>query len=68
MPRNAEHYPRHWAHLDSAPDDVTGQCYSRPICTDPFNPGDGVMNPGATAFLKVTKPAEAKAFRVWLVK
>ena len=30
--------------------------------------GDDVMNPGATAVLKVTKPATAKTYRVWLVK
>ncbi|ULA65554.1 MAG: conserved exported protein of unknown function [Nitrospira sp.] len=30
--------------------------------------GDDVMNPGAVAILKVAKPAEAKTFRVWLVK
>ena len=30
--------------------------------------GDDVMNPGATAILKVTKPAAAKTYRVWLVK
>jgi hypothetical protein len=30
--------------------------------------GDDVMNPGATAVLKVTKPAAAKTYRVWLVK
>jgi len=30
--------------------------------------GDDVMNPGATAILKVTKPAAAKTHRVWLVK
>ena len=36
-PRNAEHDPRHRARLDSAPDDVTEQCYGRSSCTDPFN-------------------------------
>lgn len=30
--------------------------------------GDDVMNPGAVAVLKVTKPAGARTFRVWLVK
>lgn len=30
--------------------------------------GDDVMNPGATAILKVTKPTAAKTYRVWLVK
>ncbi len=30
--------------------------------------GDDVMNPGATAVLKVTKPTAAKTYRVWLVK
>ena len=30
--------------------------------------GDDVMSPGAVAVLKVTKPAGAKTFRVWLVK
>ena len=30
--------------------------------------GDDVMNPGATAILKVTKLAAAKTYRVWLVK
>jgi hypothetical protein len=30
--------------------------------------GDDVMNPGATVILKVTKPAAAKTYRVWLVK
>jgi len=30
--------------------------------------GDNVMNPGATAVLKVTKPAAAKTYRVWLVR
>jgi hypothetical protein len=30
--------------------------------------GDDVMNPGATAVLKVSRPAAAKTFRVWLVK
>lgn len=30
--------------------------------------GDDVMNPGAIAVLKVTKPAGSKAYRVWLVK
>ena len=30
--------------------------------------GDDIMNPGVTAILKVTKPAAAKTFRVWLVK
>jgi len=30
--------------------------------------GDDVMNPGATAILKVTKPTVAKTYRVWLVK
>ena len=29
MPPNVEHYPRHQARLDSAPDDVTEQCDSR---------------------------------------
>lgn len=30
--------------------------------------GDDVLNPGAVAVLKVTKPAAAKTYRVWLVK
>ncbi|MEQ1795771.1 MAG: hypothetical protein ABL970_16435 [Nitrospira sp.] len=30
--------------------------------------GDDVINPGASAILKVTKPTGAKTFRVWLVK
>jgi len=30
--------------------------------------GDDVMSPGAVAILKVTKPVQAKTFRVWLVK
>jgi len=30
--------------------------------------GDDVINPGATATLKVTKPAAAKTYHVWLVK
>lgn len=30
--------------------------------------GDDVMNLGAPAVLKVTKPAAAKTYRVWLVK
>ncbi|MBU6482490.1 MAG: hypothetical protein KGS09_18345 [Nitrospirae bacterium] len=30
--------------------------------------GDDVMNPGATAILKVSKPPAAKTYRVWLVK
>lgn len=30
--------------------------------------GDDIMNPGATAILKVTKPTAAKTYRVWLVK
>jgi hypothetical protein len=30
--------------------------------------GDDVMNPGATAVLKITKPVAAKTYRVWLVK
>ena len=30
--------------------------------------GDNVMNPGATAVLKVTKPAAAKTYRVWVVR
>ncbi len=30
--------------------------------------GDDVMNPGAVAILKVSKPAAAKTYRVWLVK
>lgn len=30
--------------------------------------GEDVMNSGATAVLKVTKPAAAKAFRMWPVK
>lgn len=30
--------------------------------------GDDVMNPGATAVLRVTKPLGAKTYRVWLVK
>ena len=30
--------------------------------------GDDVMNPGAIAVLKVTKPAGGKTYRVWLVK
>ena len=30
--------------------------------------GEDVMNPGARAVLKVTKPAAAKTYRVWLVK
>lgn len=30
--------------------------------------GDDVMNPGATAVLRVTKPPAAKTYRVWLVK
>lgn len=30
--------------------------------------GDDVLNPGATALLKVPKPAAAKTYRVWLVK
>ena len=67
-PRNAEHYPRYQTRLDSAPDDVTEQYYGRSICTDPFNLVDDVVNPGATAILKVTKPAAAKTHRVWLVK
>ena len=29
---------------------------------------DDVTHPGATAILKVTKPAAAKTHRVWLVK
>ena len=29
---------------------------------------DDVMNPGATAVLKVTKPAAAKTYRLWLMK
>jgi hypothetical protein len=30
--------------------------------------GEDVMNPAATAILKVTKPAAAKTYRVWPVK
>ena len=30
--------------------------------------GDDVMNPGAIAVLKVTRPAGSKTYRVWLVK
>lgn len=30
--------------------------------------GDDVMNPGATAVLKVAKPTATKTYRVWLVK
>jgi hypothetical protein len=30
--------------------------------------GDDIMNPGATAVLRVAKPAAAKTYRVWLVK
>ncbi|HEX7766205.1 MAG TPA: hypothetical protein VF443_05790, partial [Nitrospira sp.] len=30
--------------------------------------GDDVMNPGAIAVLKVTKPAGSKTYRAWLVK
>jgi hypothetical protein len=30
--------------------------------------GDDVMNPGSTAVLRVTRPAAAKTYRVWLVK
>ena len=30
--------------------------------------GDDIMNPGAVAVLKVTKPVTAKTYRVWLVK
>lgn len=30
--------------------------------------GDDVMNPGAVAILKVSKPTTAKTYRVWLVK
>ena len=30
--------------------------------------GDDIMNPGATAVLKVPRPAAAKTYRVWLVK
>lgn len=29
--------------------------------------GDDGMNPGATGILKITKPAAAKTYRVWLV-
>ena len=47
---------------------MTEQCYGRSICADTFNMGDDVMNPGATDVLKVTKPAAAKTYRVWLVK
>lgn len=40
-----------------------------PLCTDRSlawrtATGDDVMNPGATAVLKVTKPAAAKTYRV----
>ena len=38
--------------LNSAPNDVTGQYSGRSIWTDPFNTGDDVMNPDATAVLK----------------
>ena len=43
------------------------------ICTDRFQArrtatGDDVINPGAIAVLKVTKPAATKTYRVWLVK
>ena len=30
--------------------------------------GDDAMHPGATAVLKVTKPAAAKTYRVWLIQ
>jgi hypothetical protein len=30
--------------------------------------GDDIMNPGAIAVIKVTKPTAAKTYRVWLVK
>ena len=30
--------------------------------------GDDVLNPGSVAILKITKPAGAKTYRVWLVK
>lgn len=30
--------------------------------------GEDVVNPGATAVLKVPKPAAAKTYGVWLVK
>jgi hypothetical protein len=30
--------------------------------------GEDILNPGATAILKITRPASAKTYRVWLVK
>ena len=57
-----------WRALDSAPDDVTEQCDGRSICTDPFNTGKDVANPGPTAILKVAKPAAAMTYLVWLVR
>lgn len=30
--------------------------------------GDDILNPGAVAVLKITRPAAAKTYRVWLVK
>ncbi|MDZ4733647.1 MAG: hypothetical protein SGJ16_08680 [Nitrospirota bacterium] len=41
----------------------TGQFPARRTAT-----GEDVVNSGATAILKVTKPATAKTYRVWLVK
>ena len=30
--------------------------------------GEDILNPGAIAILKVTRPTSAKTYRVWLVK
>ena len=43
------------------------------ICTDQFPArrtatGDNVMNSDATAVLKITNPAAARTYRVWVVR
>ena len=57
-PRNAKHYPRHRACLDSAPDDVPEQCYGRSICTDPFNPSVTMLVPALRMREPVHEPRE----------
>ena len=52
--------------LNSAPTDVTAQCDGHPPAR--INTSDDVVNPGTTATRKVTKPAAAKTYLVWLVR